>query len=165
MKKLAIAAILFAASSGSAFAASGNTSTTSGASTATVVTPIVLTHTAIAKLGFGKFTHGTGGTITVTALGIGSVTGDVGFVPGSTTSADAFALAGDISRSYSIVTTGGNVTLGATNMAFTTTPSAIAGTMTIAGISAFTVGGTLTVAGTEGPGAYTGSYSATVTYN
>lgn len=166
MKKIAVlGAMLVAATSGSAFAASGNTSTATGTATATVVSPIVLTHTTGAALGFGKFTTGTGGTVVVTSAGAGSVTGDVGFVPGSTNSADGFSVTGDASRSFSITTTGGSVANGAVTMAFTTTPSAATGTTSTGGTATFTVGGTLTVASTATAGAYTGTYSATVTYN
>lgn len=164
-KLLTTAAILFAATSGSAFAASGNTSTATGSATATVVSPIVLTHTTGAALGFGKFTTGTGGTVVVTSANVASVTGDVGFVPGSTTSADAFSLIGDASRSFSISTTGGSVSQGASSMTFTTTPSAATGTTSATGTANFTVGGTLTVVSTATAGAYTGTYNATVTYN
>jgi Domain of unknown function (DUF4402) len=50
-------------------------------------------------------------------------------------------------------------------MPFTTTASASSATLTAGGTSSFTVGGTLTVAGTEAAGAYTGTYTATATYN
>ena len=148
-----------------AHAATGNTSTAAGTASATIVAPIVLTHTAGASLNFGKFTTGTGGTVIVSSAGVGSVTGDVGFVPGSTNSADAFTVAGDASRSFSIATTGGNVVNGAATMAFTTTASAATGTTTAAGTAGFSVGGTLTVASTSIAGSYIGSYTATVTYN
>ena len=97
--------------------------------------------------------------------GAGSVGSDVTFVPGSTTAADSFTVAGDANRSYSIATTGGNVTSGGTSLAFTTTPSAATGTLSTSGTGSFTVGGTLTVTGTAPTGAYTGTYSATVAYN
>ncbi|MDF8334620.1 DUF4402 domain-containing protein [Novosphingobium cyanobacteriorum] len=165
MKKLVLGAVVLALSSGSAFAASGNTSTATGAASAVVVAPIVLTHTTGAALNFGRFTVGTGGSVDVSAAGVGSVGSDVGFVPGSTVSADAFTVAGDASRSFSITTTGGSVTAGSVSMPFTTTPSAATATLSSGGTASFTVGGTLTVASTVTAGSYTGSYTATVTYN
>ena len=165
MKKIILASAILFVSASPAFAASGNTSSTSGSATATIVSPIVLTHTSGAALGFGTFSTGTGGTVAVSTAGVGSVGGDVGFVPGSANSADAFTVTGDASRSFSIATTGGSVTAGATSMAFTTTASASSDTLSAGGTAAFTVGGTLTVAGTEAAGAYTGTYTATVTYN
>lgn len=165
MKKLVIAAAVVALSSGTAFAASGNTSTVAGSATASVVAPIVLTHTPAAKLGFGSFTVGTGGTVVVTSAGAGSATGDVGLVPGSTYSADAFTVAGDAGRSFSIATGTGSVTNGTSTMTFTTAPSASTGTLSGTGTGSFSVGGTLTAAGTETAGSYTGTYNATVTYN
>ena len=45
------------------------------------------------------------------------------------------------------------------------TPAYLAAAMLLAGDATFTVGGVLTVAGSESEGDYTGSYDATVTYN
>lgn len=169
MKKIILASTLGAmgilAAATPAFAGSGNQSTATGTATATIVAPIVLTHPATASLNFGRFTTGTGGTVTVTAAGTGSVGSDVTFVPGSTNSADQFTVAGDSGRSFSITTTGGNVSSGATNLAFTTTASAATAALSGTGTANFTVGGTLTVTGTAPAGSYTGTYSATVTYN
>ncbi len=164
MQKILLAA-LAALAPASAFAASGNTSTATGSATATVVAPIVLTHSSGAALSFGKFTTGTGGTVVVSAAGVASVTGDVGLVPGSTSAADTFTVAGDGNRSFSIATTGGTVTSGSNSMSFTTTPSASSATLSAGGSATFKVGGTLTVSGTTAPGSYSGTYSATVAYN
>lgn len=149
----------------SAFAASGNTSTAVGTVAGTVVAPIVLTHTAGASLNFGKFTVGTGGTVVVTAAGLGSTTGNVNFVPGSAVSADAFAVTGDNARNFSIATTNSTIAFGGKTIAFTTTPTALTGTTSATGTATFKVGGTLTLIGTETPGNYVGTYNATVTYN
>jgi hypothetical protein len=165
VKKIILASTIILVSASPAFAASGNTSTASGSATATIVEPIVLTHTSGAALGFGRFTTGTGGSVTVSAAGVGSVGGDVAFVPGSTNSADAFSVTGDASRSFSISTGAGTVTAGTTSISFTTSPSAATGTLGAGGTATFSVGGQLTLAGTEAAGAYTGTYSATVTYN
>lgn len=166
MKKIALAALIAASIASPAFAASGNTSTAAGSAAATVVSPITLTHTTGATLNFGKFTAGTGGTVAVTAAAVGSVSGDVGFVPGSVVAADAFTVYGDVSRNFSISTGAGSVAnaTGAT-MAFTTTPSAANGTTDSSGNASFTVGGTLTVGAAQATGVYNGSYNATVTYN
>jgi hypothetical protein len=164
MMKFAAAAVLLSIIPGTAFAA-GNTSTASGTATAQVVAPIVLTHTGGAALNFGKFTVGTGGTVVVSAAGTATATGGVTLVPGSTSTADAFTVAGDASRSFSIATTNSTVTAGATTMSFSTTPSATTATLSTGGTSSFTVGGTLTVVGTEAAGVFNGTYNATVTYN
>lgn len=165
MKKIVLSAVIALSLSAPAYAASGNTSTTAGSAAAVVIAPITLTHTSGAVLNFGSFTTGTGGSVVVTPASVGSVTGDVGFVPGSTEAADAFSVKGDPNRNFSIATTGGSVTFGSTSMAFTTLASANAGKLDTTGAAAFTVGGTLTVVGTEPAGAYTGTYNATVTYN
>jgi len=165
VKKIILASVIAMVSATPAFAASGNTSSANGSATATIVSPIVLTHDSGAALGFGRFTTGTGGTVTVSVAGVGSVGGDVGFVPGSSNSADAFSVTGDAARSFSIATGAGTVSNGTTSINFTTTASASSSTLSGTGTGSFTVGGTLTLAGTEAAGAYTGSYSATVTYN
>lgn len=164
MKKIILASAIVLASAAPAFAASGNTSSASGSANATIVEPIVLTHVSTAALAFGTITTGTGGSVTVSSAGIGSVGGDVAFVPGSVNSADQFTVTGDAGRSFSIATTGGNVSAGATSIPFTTSASAASGTLT-GGAASFSVGGQLSLAGTEAAGAYTGTYSATVTYN
>jgi hypothetical protein len=149
-----------------AHAASGTTSTTQGAAAGTVVGPIVLTHTHGAELNFGSFSVGTGGKIDVTAKSVATATRDVTFVPGGPTpTADAFTVAGEKKTGFSITTTGGSVSNGAKSMAFTTTPSAANATTDKAGTFSFTVGGKLTVTGTETAGTYTGSYTATVAYD
>lgn len=163
MKKIAFATALVALSSTPAFAA--NTDTTQGTATATVVAPITITHVSGKALDFGAFTVNSGGTVSVNSgSGAGSVGGSVVLVSTST-AADAFSVTGDASRSFAISTTGGSVSLGATSMAFTTNPSAASLSLSAAGTASFTVGGTLTVLGTEGAGTYTGTYNATVTYN
>lgn len=154
-----------ATSSVAARAASGNTSTAAGTASATIVAPIVLTHTTGSALNFGKFTVGTGGTVTVTPGGVGSTTSDVGFVPGgSGTTADQFTLTADANRAFGITTTGGTISNGTKTMTFTTLPSAATGTSSATGTGSFSVGGTLTVTGTETAGSYTGTYNATVQY-
>lgn len=168
MKKIVLAAVAVALFPATAFAApSGNTSTAAGSASAVIVSPIVLTHTDGAVLDFGKFTTGTGGRVIVDATGNISSTGDVGLVPGATGAADAFTVAGDASRTFSIATTKGTVTgaVSGNTMAFTTTASATGDTLDASGKGAFTVGGRLTVVGTEAADSYTGSYNATVAYN
>jgi hypothetical protein len=160
----AIGAMAAMGSSASAQAASGNTSTASGTATAVIIAPIVLSHTSGQSLNFGKFTTGTGGTVVVTAAGAGSVTGDVGFAPGSTNAADQFTVTGDNSRNFGITTASGTITNGTSTMSFTTTPSASSATTSSSGTSSFSVGGTLTVGTGLSTGTYTGTYTATVTY-
>ncbi len=165
MKKIVLAAVVIALAPATAFAApSGNSSNASGSATATIVSPIVLTHNT-GSLSFATFTTGTGGTVVVDSAGTATATGDVGLVPGATGSADSFSVTGDASRSYSITTGGGTVGNGTSTMSFSTSPSAASQTLSSGGTGSFTVGGTLTVAGTETGGNYTGSYSATVAYN
>jgi len=149
--------------------AAGNTATNSGATNATIVAPIVLTHTTGAALNFGKFLTATGGgTMAITPLGGQTASGAVTIVSGGAPAADAFTVSGGASRTFTINVSSGTVSNGGTTpttMAFTTTASATTGTMSATGTASFTVGGTLTSIGTEPSGTYNGSYSVTVAYN
>lgn len=164
MKKiiLAAAAVAFATP---AMAAPGDTATDSGTATAEIVAPITITHDAGAALDFGIVIPGTAaGTVVVSQTGAGSVTGDALFVSGSTNAADSFTVTGDASRAYTIVTTGGSVASGTNTMSFTTSAPA-SSTLSATGSDSFSVGGTLSVGANQAAGVYTGTYSATVTYN
>lgn len=165
LKKLIVLAATAALISTSAAAAPGDTSTAEGVATAEVVAPITLEHVKGASLNFGTFTTGdAGGTVVVDAAGVGTATGEVTLLGGSVEAADAFTVAGDANRAFSIDTAGGAVTNGTDKMIFTTN-AASSGKLNAAGAATFSVGGTLAIAGGESAGAYTGSYSVTVAYN
>ena len=165
MKKLFVLAASAAVIATPAAAAPGDTSTASGAATAEVVAPIELTHVTGAALDFGTFTTGdTGGTVVVDNTGAGTASGDVTLLSDSVEAADAFTVAGDASRSFTITTGGGNVSNGTDTMGFTTSAPGT-GTLDASGAASFVVSGTLTVAGGESAGSYTGSYSVTVAYD
>ncbi|WP_420382268.1 DUF4402 domain-containing protein [Novosphingobium sp.] len=169
MTKILLSSVLVLAAaatvSAPAYAASGNSSTASGTALATVVSPITLIHTPAAALNFGIFSTGTGGSVVVTPAGAGSTTGDTAFVTGNLVTADQFTVAGQGARSFTISTAPGTVANGTTTISFSTTPSAASSSLSALGVYTFSVGGTLTLLGTEKAGAYTGSYNATVAYN
>lgn len=160
-----IAALLGVAGATSAQAASGNHSTTAGSATAHVIAPLVLRHVRGHELNFGSFSVGTGGTVMVNSNGLGSVSNDVRFAPGSVTAADEFEVTGDHDRNFSIVTHSGTVRDGSKIIHFTTTPSSDQGRLNTLGRATFTVGGTLALTGSETAGTYRGKYHATVTYD
>lgn len=169
MKKISIlSAAAVAVLASPAMAAPGSSDTAAGAATAEIVAPITLTHTTGAALDFGTFTTGTtGGTVVVDQAGAGTAFGDVTLVTGSVEAADQFTVAGDPSRTFSIAATNGSVSNGLatpTLMGFTTDVAA-SGALDGSGAASFSVGGTLTVAGGEPAGTYTGSYDVTVAYN
>jgi len=165
LKKLIVLAATAAAFSTPAMAAPGDTSTAQGSATAEVVAPITLQHVNGATLNFGTFTTGdAGGTVVVDQTGVGTATGEVTLLSGSVEAADAFTVAGDPNRAFTITTAGGTVSNGTDTMTFTTS-APNAGALDAAGAAAFSVGGTLTVAGGESAGTYTGSYNVTVAYN
>ncbi len=163
-----MAAGLLAAWPGPALAAPGSigaSATGTGSATATVLAPIVVTHTPGAALKFGKFTAGAGGAVVVSPAGSASVTGDVALVLGSSSAADSFLVEGDPNRGFAILTAAGNVSFAGVSLAFTTLPSAATGNLDAAGAASFTIGGTLSVPANAAPGSYTGTYSVTVNYN
>jgi hypothetical protein len=170
MKKLFLA-VATAAFAVPAAAAPGNTATaTDGSATAQIVSPITITHVSGDTLNFGVIVPDSAGSsvISITTGGIGSVaSGGAVVVDASAQGSDSFDVTGDANRSFSIVTTGGTVSNGAQTMAFTTTyaSGAGSGTLSVGGTANFTVGGDLTVGAAQASGTYTGSYSATVTYN
>ena len=165
MKKIVIAAAMTSAVIAvPAAAAPGDTANTTGTANARIVAPIEISHDTGRALDFGTMTAGTGGTVVVTTAGAGSKTGDVVLIAGSTNAADSFTVTGEANRGFTIVTTGGTVTSGANAMNFTTTASGT-GNLGAGGSTQFAVGGTLTVGSGQAAGSYTGSYTATVTYN
>jgi hypothetical protein len=165
LKKLIVLAATAAVFSTPAAAAPGDTSTAQGAATAEVVAPITLEHVSGAALNFGTFTTGdAGGSVVVDQAGAGTATGEVTLLGGSVEAADAFTVSGDANRTFTITTAGGSVTNGTDTMNFTTSADA-SGTLDAAGEAALSVGGTLTIAGGESAGSYTGSYNVTVAYN
>lgn len=164
MKKLAIASLLMLASAGSAQAATGSTATVTGTASANIVTVLKVTHNTGTSLQFGRFTAGTGGTIVVAQNGTGSVTGDVGTVNGSSVATDAFTVTGDGTRTFAISASSSN-TVAASGGATMPFSLSVPATATLAaGSATVRVGGTLTVANNQAAGAYTGSYTLTVSY-
>lgn len=167
MKKFAvIAAVAAFATSSPAFAQALDDNQAEGQAVAEVVAPITVTHVTNASLNFGTFTAGTGGTVVVARDGTGSSTGDVVLLSGSIEASDEFTVAGDGDRTFTITTDDSDVTHtdGSTTMAFTTDARADH-TLSAAGAADFTVGGTLTVAGNQLAGNYSGTYVVTVDYN
>ncbi|MFZ9396405.1 MAG: DUF4402 domain-containing protein [Erythrobacter sp.] len=164
MKKFVLAAVV-AAVAVPAAAAPGDTDSETGTANATIVSPISVTHTSGAALEFGVIVPDSAspGTVTVSTAGVRSVSGVVGLA-GITTSADSFLVQGETGRSFSFTTNGGTLTSGGNSMTFVTTTSASGGTI-VSGGNTFTVGGTLTVGAALAAGSYSGSYTATATYN
>ena len=163
MKKLALAFLLATWHPGAALAA-GNSTTITGTASASIIAPVATSHWAGYSLNFGTFAANTPGTVTVAATtGAGSVTGGVAFMSTSATAYDAFLVNLQAGQMVNVTTSAGSVTSGGNTMTFTTTPSVASGSC--GGTTCyFTVGGTLSVNAAQPAGAYTGTYTATVTY-
>jgi len=143
-----------------------NTTTISGTSRAEVVDTITITHVNGQALKFGKFTVDVPGTVTVPITGPVVRTGGVSTVPGANTaSTDRFIVNGLRNRAVLISTSSGVVTFGTHSMTFTTTRSVTNGVLSNGGSLSVSVGGTLSVGANQHDGIYTGTYTATASYN
>ena len=164
----ATAALLLAA----ATAASAAQATASVTATATVISP--LTETVKTNLNFGKLVldnSATGGTLTVATGGGRSVTGGVNLVGGASGPAGEVDFVGDttngapnpynVSVDSSASLSDGN---GHTMTASIASSPSGTGLVGLTGSQAILIGGTLTVAAAQAPGAYTGSFNVTGTY-
>lgn len=168
MKKIAFAAVA-ALIATPAVAAPGDTDTATGAATATIISPINLTHTTGDALDFGTIavSGATGGTVTVPTSGAATYSGvaNVGTVAASP---DSFTVSGEASRSVAITAAPAGTLAGPTGsvpMAYTVNMSAAPTSTGTTGSANFKVGGTLTVGVAQAVGSYTGSYVLTATYN
>jgi hypothetical protein len=151
---------------------------TNGTANATVVTPIAINQTT--PLSFGRFsTPGTAGSVTIAATvgGARTVSGGTVLVttggPTALGNSGVCAVNGEPNLIYTVSaltataltrTGGGGVDM---PLAIVTSPAAgsATGLLDASGAQTLYVGGTLTVAGTQTPGTYTGTYSVTVEYN
>jgi len=161
-RTLAVAGVIGA----SVFAVNAQAASVTGSASADVRTPIAIT--AGAAMNFGNIAVGAiGGTAVVDTADALSVTGDVSGLSGVVPASGAFSVTGQGTSTYSItlpttiaLTSGANtMTVSALNHNAGLTPALAAGAAT------FKVGGTLTAAGGQATGTYTGSYSVVVNYN
>lgn len=177
-RTLKLTLVAFACGAAVVSAPSGASNTASAVASGTVIAPISVTK--IADLSFGKFAPGAGGTVTISNSGARTYAGIIPSTIGSTLSAAQFTVTGDPDATYSI-SHGGlpvltNTTgVGGETMTLTKTSDLTganvtagvvsAGTLTAGGTQTIFVGGTLTVAANQVPGAYTGTVDVTVEYN
>lgn len=142
-------------------ASAANAATASANATAEILSQVSVTKTA--DLAFGTVAIGTsGGTVAVSTAGARSC--GSGLVCSGTTAAAGFTVSGAVGQTVG-VTVPATVTLndgGSNNMTATLTSSA--SSIVLDGTDAFTVGGTLTVGGTQAAGTYAGSFTVTVNY-
>jgi len=135
-------------------------------------------------LNFGSIAHGsTGGAViltptTATAAGSRTTSGSVDLI-GSEASCALYTITGTPGSQYTVTLPSGDITLtgsgsgdGTNTMTLNTfsikiddlAASALVGTLT-SGTSNFAVGGTLSVAADQNPGAYAGTFPVIVAYN
>ena len=149
-----------------------NSATGTANATATIITPIAITHEGKPDLNFGKIVpSSTAGTVVITPAGAISATSGVTlFEQDNTTSAATFTVTGESDATYAITLpesiniseTGGTTTMTVDN--FTSNPSGT-GTLAANGEQTLSVGARLNVDAGQVAGDYTGEFSVTVAYN
>jgi hypothetical protein len=121
-------------------------------------------------LSFGKFSAGTGGTITLNPSGTRNASGGVALLASDSGAPAQFIVSGDPSMTFAIsLPADGTVALtsGTHNMsitAFLSSPSGI-GQLSAGGTQTISVGATLNVGGNQSVGNYSGSFDVMVDYN
>lgn len=164
LKMTAVALLISGVVSSNAMAAS-----TTGTADALVITP--LTIESQQALNFGIFVAGTLGTVTIDLTGALSSTG-VQTLPASKSVAQ-FLVTGQQSRTFSFTHDSSvNLSNGTDSMTASlvgssagNSGSATIGRLIVGGPKDFIlIGGTLTVLGTESPGAYSGTFNISVDY-
>jgi hypothetical protein len=160
-KKLLLAAsIAMMSASGSAMAADAT-----GSASVTVAQPIAVSETT--SLNFGTITSSaSAGTVVISTAGARSVTGGVGELGGSPAAA-SFSVTGEGNNAFSIsLPSSASLTGPGTAMTVNAIAHNAGGTPSLSGGSrTFSVGATLNVGASQTAGAYTGTYSVTVSYN
>jgi len=158
MKKLlaASAALTFLGLAAPAFAADNATAT----ATANIITPLAVTSDQ--NLVFGNMLAGGGGTVTVAPND--ARTGTVTLLSGTTPTAAHFKVVGDTTGGATYAVAYTKVDLAGPGPALAI--SAITPDVTpTSGTANIKVGATITIAAAQAPGVYTGSLTATATYN
>jgi hypothetical protein len=159
--------VLLTAISGSAFAQSSASVTTTGS--ATLVQPITLIQGT--GLAFGTLVRPSTGTGTAT---IDSTTGALTVANGvvalaSSTSRAVYTVNGEGGSSFSIAVPATFNLTGPSTIPVTLTPTGSTGTLSnalgTAGTASFGVGGNFSIASGTATGNYTGTYNVTVAYN
>jgi len=151
--------------SGAAHAAD-QASASVGAS-ADVITPLTVTKND--DLVFGKFVvnGATAGTVVVAAAdGARSKTGGVDLITSTGVQAGEVTVAGQTGIAYTVsLPTSVNLTSGENTMALGSFTTDQADLTVLTGDNDVKIGGTLTVAAGQAPGAYTGSFTVSANYN
>lgn len=166
----AFGVVLLSLIASSAFA-QVNTATQSTAGSATIIQPISLA--VASSLSFGTVVRPSSGSGSVVISNTGGVTTTGGAVvlASSTTSYPTYTVGGEGGQAYTVTfpatmtltgPSASTITVSLTHSAFAAN---LSGALGSAGTATFTAGGTLPLTSTSTTGAYTGSYSVTVTYN
>lgn len=142
-------------------ATAANAATASADAKAKILSPIVVTKTA--DLDYATIVTGAS-PATVQVSTAGARTCGAGLVCTGTATAAGFSIVGTVGEVVTVsVPATVSLTSGPNNMSSTLVSSSAA-TMTLAATNAFTVGGTLSVAGNQPDGVYAGAFTVTVNY-
>jgi spore coat protein U-like protein len=162
LKILLAASVLSAVAAPAIAQSSAATSTTTSV---TIITPIAIAPVTPMSFGSVSVSGATGGTIVLTPASAATYTGGVAFATGTAAPVAAkFHVSGLTGQVFTFNLAGTSLT--GTGAAIPITALTQAGSTTlIAAGNDITVGGTLTLAAGQAAGTYSGSVTATVTYN
>lgn len=128
------------------------------------------TLTRTQDMAFGAFAAGAGGTVTISPQSARTATGDVTLLSSSQGNSAAFDVSGSAGATYQItLPADGTVSLTGSNggsmavSSFTSSPSG-QGQLSLLGAGTLYVGATIGVGSNQTPGAYSGSFNVTVTF-
>ena len=168
-KRILLGVAAATAAGSQAFAQATSSQTTTGS--VTIFQPITLSKTK--DLAFGVIVRPASGsgTVTVSTAGARTISGSGALLNDVTPSAATFTANGEGGQAFSINVPSSFTMTGPSSSTLNVAVTASAATATMsgalgaAGSATFTVGGSITVASTTVNGAYSGTFTTTVTYN
>ena len=177
-KRLALNAVVASAAAlaGTGFVSNAYAVAATSTASSTVIVPIAIT--APVALSFGRFAHGTGGSVTISNSGVRTASGVILSSSSGVQTAARFDVTGDGSSTYAITHSGVTVLSDSATtpntMALAKTSDLTGSNVTTGNVSTGTlssgaqsiyIGGTLTVGASQVAGTYTGAVTVTVEYN
>lgn len=148
-------------------AAAQATASAQGQAEVEIVSPISIAHIDQTALRFGTLVVRAAGTVQISGPGNVNVSSGIDVVGGFQT-LDGFTVTGEPGRNFSVLAIGGGGTVQSVDDQMTFTVEFPGGTsgyiLNAQGVATVAVGGTLSVNLGQRPGAYTGQYTVSATY-
>jgi hypothetical protein len=169
LQRMLLGAAAATAAGSQAFAQASASQTTTGS--VTIFQPITLSKTKDLAFGIVVRPASGAGTVTVSTAGARSLSGNGALLNDVTPSAATFTVNGEGGQAFSInvpasfTMTGPSSSTLTVGLTASSATGALSGALGGNGSATFTVGGSITVASTTTNGAYTGTFTTTVSYN